>query len=141
MFGRHNKLSTDWLKSISLFDAFNEEQLEELATLGEREDFVAGDTIVDQGRYGDKCFVIVEGSAKVFMSGEFVTTVNAETMVGEMALIEHRPRNASVIADVDLVAVSFGIEEFNAILDRNPMIKSKVTNLLNQRAAENVTRD
>ncbi len=141
MFGRHNKLSTEWLESVSIFSDFGPEALEEVAGLGEREEFAPGETIVDQGRFGDKCYVIVEGTANVFIAGDFITTVSAETMVGEMALVEHRPRNASVVAETALTAVSFGIKEFNEILDRSPEAKTLVLNLLHKRAAENVSRE
>ncbi len=141
MFGRHNKLNTEWLESVSFFADFTKEEVEEVASLGEREEVKAGSVLVDQGRFGDHCYVIVEGSANVSISGEYVTTVCAGSMVGEMALVEHRPRNASVVAETDMVVVSFGIKEFNELLDRSPHTRTRVQTLLNKRAVENTSRD
>lgn len=140
MFGRNNKLDTSWLAGVALFEGFNEAQLDQVAQLGERVDVVAGSEIADQGRVGDECWVIVEGNARVMMNGEYVTSVGAGSMIGEMALLEHRPRNAAVIAETDMVLVSFHTDGFNKILDANPVIKDRVSSLLTSRLSENLSR-
>ena len=62
-------------------------------------------------------------------------------MVGEMALVEHRPRNASVSAETDMVLVSFGTAEFHKLLDRSPNAKERVLTLLNARLRDNQERE
>lgn len=141
MFGRNNKLDTGWLSSISFFDGFSEAELSAVSSLGERVGVSAGTEIIDQGRVGQDCFVIVEGTADIIIRGEFVTSVGSGSMVGEMALVGHRPRNASVRAHTDMVLVSFGTEEFRKLLDRSPNAKAKVDTLLNARLAQNEARD
>lgn len=141
MFGRNNKLDTGWLAGITFFGGFSQDELEQVAELGQRVEAEAGAELTDQGRYGDVCYVIVEGRVLVSMNGEYVTSVGAGTMVGEMAIIEHRPRSATVIAESDMVLVSFGTEEFRKLLDRNPTAKERVLGLLNARIAANRQRD
>lgn len=141
MFGRNNKLDVGWLSSISFFDGFSDEELEAVSALGERTEVSAGTEIIDQGRVGDSCYVIVEGTADVHIRGEFVTTVGPGSMVGEMALVGHRPRNASVWAHTDMVLVEFGTEEFRKLLDRSPNAKTRVDALLNARLQANRARE
>jgi CRP-like cAMP-binding protein len=141
MFGRNNKLDTGWLASIAFFDGFSADELDAVSALGERVDVPAGAEIIDQGRVGDSCYVIVDGTADVSIRGEFVTTVGSGSMVGEMALVGHRPRNASVRAHTDMVLVSFGTEEFRKLLDRSPNAKDRVDALLNARLAANEARE
>jgi len=141
MFGRNNKLDTSWLAGVALFDGFSGDQLDQVAQLGERVEAKAGAEITDQGRVGTECWVIVEGSARVLMNGEYVTSVSAGSMIGEMALLEHRPRNAAVVAESDMVLVSFDVEGFNKILEANPVAKDRVTALLTSRLSENLNRD
>lgn len=140
MFGRNNKLDTSWLSGIALFDGFTEAQLEQVAALGERVDASAGSLIADQGRVGTECWVIVEGTARVVMNGQYVTSVGSGSMIGEMALLEHRPRNAAVIAESDMVLVSFDTDAFNAVLEENPVAKDRVTAMLTSRLSENISR-
>lgn len=141
MFGRNNKLDTDWLANVDFFDGFAKPEIEEVAALGERIDVEAGTELIDQGRVGDVCYVVVDGRAAVHIRGEFVTSVGPGTMVGEMALVEHRPRNATVTAETDMSLVSFGTEAFRKLLSKSPTAFDRVTNMLNDRLRENQERD
>ena len=141
MFGRNNKLDTAWLGSLGFFEGFTDAELDAVSVLGERIEVAAGTEIIDQGRVGDNCYVIVEGTAAVYMRGEFVTSVRSGSMVGEMALVEHRPRNASVSAETDMVLVSFGTSEFRKLLDRSPNANDRVNALLNARLRANEARE
>jgi len=140
MFGRNNKLDTSWLAGVALFDGFNQAQLSQVADLGQRVDVASGSEIADQGRIGKECWVVVEGTANIIMNGEYVTSVGAGSMIGEMALLEHRPRSAAVIADTDMVLVSFDTDGFNSILDANPMAKERVSAILTRRLSDNMNR-
>ena len=141
MFGRNDKLDTDWLATVGFFDGFTKPELEEVASLGERVDVEAGGLLIDQGRVGDVCFVIVSGSAAVHIRGEFVTSVGPGTMIGEMALVEHRPRNAAVTAETDMTLVSFGTSEFNELLAKSPSTHQRVMTMLKDRLTANEERD
>ncbi len=140
MFGRNNKLDTGWLGSLEFFDGFNQSELSWVSGLGEKVEVEAGTEIIDQGRVGDSCYVIVEGRAAVYIRGEFVTSVGPGSMVGEMSLVEHRPRNATVVAETAMVLVSFGTAEFRKLLDESPNANQKVSAILNARLRENQAR-
>lgn len=140
MFGRNDKLDTAWLAGVGFFDGFSPDQLAEAAELGEKVDAEIGAELTDQGRYGDVAFVIVDGRANVSMNGEYVATVGPGSMVGEMALVERRPRNATVVAETAMTLVAFGAEEFRALLDRSPAAKERVMALLDARSRANAER-
>ena len=141
MFGRNDKLDTEWLATVGFFDGFTKPELEAVASLGERVDIESGSQLIDQGRVGDVCYVIVTGSAAVHIRGEFVTSVGPGTMVGEMALVEHRPRNATVTAETDMTLVGFGTTEFARLLARSPSTQDRVMTMLNDRLIANEERD
>ncbi len=140
MFGLNNKLETDWLAQVAFFEGFTDGELSSVAAMGERLDITAGTEFIDQGRIGDECYVIVEGRAAVYIGGEFVASVGSGSMVGEMALVEFRPRNATVVAETDMVLVRFGITDFRRLLDRSPAANEKVMALLNERLEANSQR-
>ena len=141
MFGRNDKLDTEWLATVGFFDGFTKPELEAVASLGERVDIESGSQLIDQGRVGDVCYVIVTGSAAVHIRGEFVTSVGPGTMVGEMALVEHRPRNATVTAETDMTLVGFGTTKFATLLARSPSTQDRVMTMLNDRLTANEERD
>lgn len=140
VFGNHGNLDIDWLSTVGVFSGFSKDELGQVAELGEKIEAEPGAVLTDQGRFGDTAYLIIEGTANVYMNGEYVTTVAAETLVGEMALVEHRPRNATVIAESDMVLVGFGISEFKELLDRNPSAREAVMGLLGRRVQENQER-
>lgn len=141
MFGLNNKLDTDWLASVAFFEGFSPGELSKVAALGERVDVAAGTELIDQGRIGDECYVIVEGSAAIHMQNEYITSVSAGSMVGEMALVEFRPRNATVTAETDMVLVRFGITDFRKLLSSSANANDRVMALLRERLAANEQRD
>ena len=141
MFGRNNKLSTEWLAEVSFFSAFDADELVAVSDVGERREISAGTVVIDQGQVGTECFVIVEGSAIVSIRGECVAALGPGTMIGEMALVEHRPRSATVLAETDLVVVAYGIEEFKSLLAKSPNTQQQVMGLLQSRISANEARD
>lgn len=140
MFGRNNKLDLGWLSGVSFFQGFSDDQLNDVAELGQRVEAERGAELTDQGRYGDVCYVIVEGSANVLVGGEFVANVGPGSMVGEMALLEHRPRSATVVAETPMVLVSFSTAAFRQLLDSNPNLRERVLTTLSARLRDNQSR-
>ena len=141
MFGRNNKIEPEWLAGVSFFKDFNAGELDDIASLGEREDVPAGTEFIDQGRVGDKCFVIVNGTANVFMRGEYVASVSEGSMVGEMALVDHGPRNATVVAETDMSLVAYDTKDFQRLLERSPSAYEAIMVTLQDRLAANQQRD
>jgi len=141
VFLNNQKIDTKWLAKVSFFEGFDQEQLEAVSRLGERVTLKAGSLLIDQGRVGDRCYVIASGRAAVTIRGEFVTSVGPETMVGEMALVGHRPRSAAVHAETDMELVSFGNDDFRKLLEQSPETYQRVMELLARRLEENRQRD
>jgi CRP/FNR family transcriptional regulator, cyclic AMP receptor protein len=140
MFGRNNRLEVDWLANVSFFEGMERAELERVAALAERVEADAGAELTDQGRFGDTCYVIVEGAANVYMNGEYVTSLGSGTMVGEMALLEHRPRVATVVAETPMVLAAFGTKEFRTLLEELPRAKERVMAVLGDRLKANLER-
>jgi CRP-like cAMP-binding protein len=114
-----------------------EEDLKKLAALGEPVDAEAGAILIDQGDVGLECFLVLEGEAGIFTSGHHVATIGPGAVVGEMALIGHKPRNATVTAQTPMRLLSFNISHFKTLLDEMPVAQEYIYGLLQERAREN----
>lgn len=128
------------LKDVAFFEGFTDDELARVAQLAEEVEAQAGAELTDQGRPGQECFVILDGQASVAVSGEHVATVGAGSMVGEMALIDHRPRSATVTAETDMRLLAFDNNAFKALLDEMPKASQRVMSLLNARLQDNQNR-
>lgn len=132
-FKKHDGESADWLADVSFFDGFTKDQLRRVADLSKEVEVPAGTVIIDQGDAGTECFVIVEGDASVYVANDHVATLHAGSMVGEMALVDHRPRTASVVADTPLKLLRFDAQQFRTLLEEMPKASERVMSLLTAR--------
>lgn len=124
------------LSGVPFFDGFSAEDLHRVVELSDEIELPAGTVVVDQGDPGTQCFVIVEGLASVYVRGEHVASLDAGSMVGEMALVDHRPRTATVVADTDLDLLRFDSAAFAKLLEEMPKASERVMTILRARLAQ-----
>ena len=83
------------LRRVSLFRGCSESVLNDIAGLICESQFAAGDVLCRQGQHPRQAFADPEGQAAVEISGTQVATLGPDKVVGEMALIDQRPRSAT----------------------------------------------
>ena len=132
--------SVDDLRDVALFEGLTEQHLRHVADLAEPVEAEPGALLIDQGAVGLECYVILDGTAGVYASGDHVASVAAGSMVGEMALIGHKPRNAAVRAETPMRLLAFDIAALKRLLEDEPDAKERIVSLLERRAAENAAR-
>ena len=124
------------LRHIALFATMTEAELTRVAALGEPVDAEPGAVLIDQGDVGVECFLVLEGEAGIFTGGEHVATIGPSAVVGEMALIGHKPRNATVTAQTPMRLLAFNISSFKTLLDEMPVAQKYIYDRLEARAKE-----
>ncbi len=122
-----------WLSSVPFFEGFSDVDLHRVLELSDQMEARQGTVLVDQGDPGTLCYVIVEGEASVYVRGEHVASVGPGAMVGEMALIDHRPRTATVVADAEMKVLRFRTQAFRTLLDEMPKASERVMTTLRAR--------
>ena len=121
------------LSNVEFFQGFSDEELRRVVELGDEVDVPKGSVLVDQGDPGTNCYVILSGVASVYVRGEYVASSGPGSMVGEIALIDRRPRTATVVADSDMELLQFDSVAFRTLLDEMPKASERVMTLLNAR--------
>jgi CRP/FNR family transcriptional regulator, cyclic AMP receptor protein len=93
----------------------------------------AGSVIFRQGDEARELFIIKSGQVRIQIGNRTVTELAADSIFGEMALIDNEPRSASAVAvtDVELVAVSE--KQFLFLVSQTPYFALKVMRVLAQR--------
>jgi CRP-like cAMP-binding protein len=129
--------TVDDLRHIALFAQVDNAALARIAELGEPVDAETGAVLIDQGDVGLECYLVLEGEAGILSGESHVATIGPGSIVGEMALVGHRPRNASVIAQSPMRLLSFDIAHFKRLLDEMPAARDYIYELLRARAAAN----
>ena len=108
------------IASVPLFSNCTKRQLEEIGTVATPLNFPAGKVLARQGEPGRELFILLDGTASVTRGGQRVATVTAGDVVGELAVISHRPRNATVVADTELWTLVLTHAGLNQLLDDIP---------------------
>jgi len=120
----------DHLSSIAMFSACSKKELQAVARASDEIELPAGRILCEQGTIGREAFVIIEGNAEVRRNDKKVATLGAGTCVGELALLDHGPRTATVVAATDLKVLVLGAREFAGIVDEIPAIAHKILKAL-----------
>jgi CRP/FNR family transcriptional regulator, cyclic AMP receptor protein len=108
------------LRVVPLFSQLSHRHLRQLASRANEVRYGANRAIVREGTRGDSFFVIADGTATVRRGTRPIGTLGPGDFFGEMALLDGRPRSASVTSDTPLVVVRLTRSEFNKALDANP---------------------
>jgi CRP-like cAMP-binding protein len=114
------------LAKVGFFEGFTDAELRRVAELAEEVEADTGAELTEQGRVGQEAFVVLEGRAGVYVGGRQVAEVQPGSVVGEMALIDHRPRSATVRALTPMRLLSFDAQRFRRLLDEMPKANQRV---------------
>lgn len=96
----------------------------------------AGRNLCEQGTIGREAFIILDGTAEVRRNDRKVATLGTGDCFGELALLDHGPRTATVTAKTDLDVLVLGAREFAGIVDEVPTIAHKLMKALAVRIRE-----
>jgi CRP/FNR family transcriptional regulator, cyclic AMP receptor protein len=133
------KAVIDMLQTVPLFSACNKKELREVAKLGVPLTVADGTVLTEQGKPGREFFLILEGKARCTIDGVEVAEFHAGDFFGEMALLDHGPRHATVIADGPAEVLVLDGREFNELLDASPSIARKILVSLAERERLNAS--
>ena len=121
------------LASVGFFEGFTQKELSRVGELVEEVDAEPGAVLMEQGRPGLECFVVADGEAGVYVNGQWVAKIGPGEMVGEMALIDRKPRSATVKAVTPMKLLSLDSKRFRTLLDEMPKASRALMEKLSER--------
>ena len=124
------------LANVPLFRGCSRKELEKIAKAGDEITMTAGSVIVDQGQTGREAFVVLDGSVTVKRNGRKINSVGAGAVVGELSLLDHGPRTATVTCDTDCVLLVIDQRHFRAVLEDVPVIAVKLAAALAEKVRD-----
>jgi len=86
------------LTAIPIFSELSEDEAKRLAAFASETSAAEGQMLMKEGDYSVELIAIEEGTADVIQDGQTIATVGPGDLIGEMGLLERRPRNADVVA-------------------------------------------
>ncbi len=132
LFSQDTKVAA--LGRCSLFEGLSKKDLGQLAKITEDIEVKAGKVLCKEGETASEFFVIVDGEVEVTKGGARLATMGPGGFFGEIALIEHSRRTATVTATTPLRFFVLTSRGFWTLLDLNPEVERKILRALAKRA-------
>jgi CRP/FNR family transcriptional regulator, cyclic AMP receptor protein len=114
------------LKSTWLFSECSAKELRSIASAADEVTVPAGRVLVEEGTVGREFYLIISGTASVKRKGRQVATLSAGQHFGELALLDRRPRNATITSTTEMDLMVLGQRQFNGLLDSIPSLARKL---------------
>jgi CRP-like cAMP-binding protein len=123
------------IKGVPLFAECSRKELGEVAGIADEIDLREGKELTKQGQAGREFFILVEGTADVKKGSRRVNRLGPGDFFGEISLIRHTPRTATVVATSPVRTLVITERSFQSLLQHQPGIQNKVLSALAARLA------
>ena len=120
---------------IPLFEGLSKKQLSQVSSLMTPLDLKAGKVLARQGEVGREFLILLEGQVEVARDGKIIAVRGPGDFIGEIALLDNRPRTATVTARTDVVVEVLNRGEFASLLAKAPELSSQIMVTMARRLA------
>ncbi|MCG9969141.1 cyclic nucleotide-binding domain-containing protein [Pelotomaculum terephthalicicum JT] len=125
---QYAEITAERLSKLPLFGRLDHRLLQMMADMFVSEQFASERTLIYEGDYGNKFYIIVRGQVEVLKkladgTEKRLTVLHDGDHFGEIALLRNIPRTATVRARTPCLVLSLQREKFSRILETAPDIK------------------
>jgi porphyrinogen peroxidase len=131
--------TSDLLRGVPLLRGLDPAAIERLGELAIERDLADGAVLIRQGDPGDEFFLIVSGTVIVERNGRAVARRGTGDYLGEISLLDGRPRTATVVAEGPVRVLVLDRRDFDRLLDEQPAIARRLVTSLVERISRTVT--
>jgi len=121
------------LERVPLFAGLSHREREQIARWADQVDLPQGKHLLDEGRLPHEFFVIVDGQVDVLHDGEHLATLGPGEFFGEIALIEHGRRTASVVTAAPTTLAVMSPPSFDRMRRAMPQVAERIDEAIRQR--------
>jgi hypothetical protein len=121
------------LEQTPLLRAYSRKQLQLLDRAAIQAAYDPGDLLCSEGAVGRQLILLIEGEALVERGTTEVATVGPGDLIGELSLLDHRPRTATVTAITAIKALVIPARDFWQVMDDAPAVSRQAMATLAQR--------
>jgi CRP-like cAMP-binding protein len=131
---RHTPATPD-LARVPLLDGLTQRELATVDRLITPVEVPAGTVLAEEGATGTEFFIVLAGRVDVVRGHEVIATRGAGAHLGEIALLGHRPRTATLVTATPVRTAVASRQEFQALLDEVPALSDRLATTMAERLA------
>ena len=129
-----------FLRGVRLFAQIPAEVLAQVAQVTQVVHFAPGQQLVQQGDVADCLYVLIDGEADILVDNQRVTQRKVGEVLGELGILDKRPRRATCVAVTELSALKIDQDDFMVVLAENPELVQGIIAVLIQTLDEAVLK-
>ncbi|MGZ6545209.1 MAG: cyclic nucleotide-binding domain-containing protein [Actinomycetota bacterium] len=121
------------LETLPLFRDLSRKERDQISRWTDEIDVPAGYHLLEQGRMPHEFFVLETGMCAVTKDGEHLTDLGPGDFFGEIAIMEHETRTASVVASTPVTAVVMLARDFETMAGIMPHVAEQIHAAIRER--------
>ena len=113
-------------KALSRVTDFDDDTVEKLAGVGRPVNIPERWAVMIENTPADKAYIILEGTVEIRRNNEAIAELTEGDVIGEMAIVNGKLRNATVVAKTPVKALHLTDSDVGELLDHDPDFASKL---------------
>jgi CRP-like cAMP-binding protein len=131
-------------KSVSLdhidrFSSLSDDEVARIASVGTYVTVPADWALMGEGTSADKAYLLISGEVSVRRHGKEIATLGPGDIFGEMGIVAHRLRSATVISLSRLECLHFTRDQIQTLESEIPAFKDALEAAAKERSGEPAT--
>jgi CRP-like cAMP-binding protein len=123
----------EFLARVPIFSSCTPAEIAAIAAVAQDSGFQPGQIIVTQGTPGQAFYLILAGRVEIIRDGQSLGAFGPGDFFGEMSLLDHAPRSATIKAVDQTLCMMLSSWDFKAVLEKYPSIAVKLLEVLSRR--------
>jgi len=122
------------LAALPRFASFGAGELNQVAETGRLLTVPESWALIVEKTPADKAYLILDGEVSVRRGGDEVARVGKGELIGEMALVNHKLRSATVVAETPLEVLHFTADDIATLEEAIPNFRAALESTAGERA-------
>lgn len=122
------------LRELGTFAEATTAELERIAAAGRTYTLPRNWSLIWERTPADKAYVVLRGEVDIRRQGEQVARLGAGDVLGEVAIVQHRLRTATVVAATDLEVLHFTKDEVEQLYAEVPAFRAALDRAVDDHA-------
>jgi CRP-like cAMP-binding protein len=126
-------VSADRLRAVPLFAGLTDRAFDAVAGLAVEQELPEGSVLAAEGGPGDAFFLVLDGRIAVTRDGSPVRELGGGDFLGEIALVDRRPRTATATALTQVTVAVIDAAAFTELMERHSAVRHGILVALTDR--------
>jgi CRP/FNR family transcriptional regulator, cyclic AMP receptor protein len=124
------------LDHIERFSKLSDEEVAKIARVGTYVTVPADWALMGEGTSADKAYLLISGEVSVRKDGKEIATLGPGDIFGEMGIVSHKLRSATVVSLSRLEALHFTRDQVEQLENQIPAFKEALEAAARERSGE-----